>query len=402
MTPASSKKIAAVLASAILTACGGSDGGGGPPPDNTPASLVVSPSSLTFGALGSQRQLTATYKNASNVTVTGPAPLFTRTGGVTQFVSVSATGLAISVGAGTGDTIVVTGSGFTVKVPVTVNQVAATIQVGSIAATPDTLFAATRTRQFSAVAKDSNNNAIANPTFAWASDATAVATVGAATGLVTAVTDGSANIQASSGAVAGSRPIVVRRLAKTHSISPTTGTISVNAGTAGPFTGAATDSANVAIPMSWLSRNTGIFTVSPSSGNSTTATGTGNGTAMLILVIPIGPVDSASITVSNQTAPPPAPSTATVNITDDIFTSAHNATNNPAVDTVAVNGTVTWNFNGVVQHNVTSSGVPSFTSSTTKSSGTHAFQFTAAGTYLYFCSIHGTPTSGMFGRIVVR
>ena len=382
------------MAMTLLVACGG--GGDTTPPVTTPASLSVAPTSVTFGALGSQRQLTATYKDASNNTTTGPAVLFTRTGNG-NIISVTSAGLVVSTAVGTGDTVVATGSGFTVKVPVTVTQVPATLVVGSTSATPDTLFAATRTRQFSAVAKDSNNNAIASPAITWTSLTTGVATVSAA-GLVTAVADGSASIQAAAGALNAARTVVVRRLAMTHSVTPTTGTISVNAGTAGPFTGAAADSAGQAIPLTWVSRNTSVFTISPSTGTTTTATATGNGSARLVLSIPVGVVDSAAITVSNQTVAPP-PSAIAVSVGDFFFKSGRNNTQNPAVDTVAAGGTVTWTWVGAANHSVLSTGATSFTSSTIKATGTYAFTFNTIGTYTYECGVHG---SSMTGTIVVK
>lgn len=72
-------------------------------------------------------------------------------------------------------------------------------------------------------------------------------------------------------------------------------------------------------------------------------------------------------------------------------------------DSVAVSagGTVTWTWNGAAAHNVTwvSGG---FANASTRSTGTHAVTFGSAGTYLYYCSIHGSPTSGMRGRVTVQ
>ena len=97
-----------------------------------------------------------------------------------------------------------------------------------------------------------------------------------------------------------------------------------------------------------------------------------------------------------------APPTASVVVGPAIvFTSARNGSSNPAVDTVAVNGTVTWTWaSGSVSHGIGSTGSPSFTSQTVaQTSGTYSFTFTAAGTYTYDCIIHGI---GMTGRIVVE
>ena len=92
----------------------------------------------------------------------------------------------------------------------------------------------------------------------------------------------------------------------------------------------------------------------------------------------------------------------TTNVGDIFFTSALNSSSNPAVDTVAVNGTVTWTWAAgeVLPHSVQSVGSPSFTSSGILSGAgnTYQFRFTAPGTYQYECAVHGQL---MTGRIVV-
>jgi trimeric autotransporter adhesin len=99
------------------------------------------------------------------------------------------------------------------------------------------------------------------------------------------------------------------------------------------------------------------------------------------------------------TLAPPIPTTASVRVGSGIvFTSNRNATFNPAVDTVAVGGTVTWSWAGAL-HSVQSTGSPSFTSSAEQSSGSYQFTFNTAGTYSYTCSVH---PGLMTGRIVVR
>jgi plastocyanin len=104
----------------------------------------------------------------------------------------------------------------------------------------------------------------------------------------------------------------------------------------------------------------------------------------------------------NETATlaPPIPTTANVTVGAGIvFTSNHNTTHNPAVDTVAVGGKVTWTWApGSIAHSVQSTGSPTFPSSSTMTSGTHTATFGTAGTYSYTCSQH---PGLMTGRIVV-
>jgi plastocyanin len=96
------------------------------------------------------------------------------------------------------------------------------------------------------------------------------------------------------------------------------------------------------------------------------------------------------------------PSTAAVNVGDIFYKSARNGTSNAAVDTVAVNGTVTWTWMSgeTLPHSVQSLGSPSFTSSAIQSGAgkTYQFKFTAPGTYHYNCAVHGNL---MTGTIVV-
>jgi hypothetical protein len=72
------------------------------------------------------------------------------------------------------------------------------------------------------------------------------------------------------------------------------------------------------------------------------------------------------------------------------------------VDTVAVNGTVTWTWatGETLPHSVQSLGSPSFTSSAvqTGAGNTYQFTFTTPGSYNYNCAIHGNL---MTGTIVV-
>src|SRR2546429_239683 len=85
------------------------------------------------------------------------------------------------------------------------------------------------------------------------------------------------------------------------------------------------------------------------------------------------------------------------------FLSAHNGSSNPAVDTVAIGGTVTWTWTSTqgMAHSVQSLGSPTFASSAIMSGDgqTYSVTFTTPGTYQYDCAVHGTP---MIARVVVR
>jgi plastocyanin len=86
-----------------------------------------------------------------------------------------------------------------------------------------------------------------------------------------------------------------------------------------------------------------------------------------------------------------------------VFISAHNGTTNPAVDTVATGGTVTWTWTNAqgISHSVQSRGSTAFASSAIMSANgqTYAVTFPAPGVYQYDGAVHGAVMSG---TIVVR
>ncbi len=108
-------------------------------------------------------------------------------------------------------------------------------------------------------------------------------------------------------------------------------------------------------------------------------------------------------TATGGPPPPPPPSTIGITVGNIFFKSVRNGTSNPAVDTLAVDGTATWtwvNTSGT-PHSVRSTGGTKFISSNplTGDGQTYQFQFTQAGTYTYNCAVHGNL---MTGRIVVQ
>lgn len=108
---------------------------------------------------------------------------------------------------------------------------------------------------------------------------------------------------------------------------------------------------------------------------------------------------TTNIPTDPMNTPVPA---AVVNVQNNYF--------DPAVVDLAVGGTVTWNWIGT-GHSVTSAGSPALPSSTgdiTKDAGFSLgpVVFAAAGTYQYFCIVHGTGGvyggGNMTGAIFVR
>lgn len=78
----------------------------------------------------------------------------------------------------------------------------------------------------------------------------------------------------------------------------------------------------------------------------------------------------------------------------------------PLIDTLAAGGTVSWVWSAnAVDHNVLSTGTPSFTSLNTVTDGPFTYgpiSFPAPGAYRFYCSEHGNPTGGMNAVVIVR
>ena len=110
-------------------------------------------------------------------------------------------------------------------------------------------------------------------------------------------------------------------------------------------------------------------------------------------------LDSAVSTPITSNPQPPPPRTVEVLIGGTggavKFTSGHNGSINPAVDTIGEGGRVTWTWSGGT-HGVASVGDPQFTSSVTDSviDHTYIFTFNNAGSFFYNCLVHGAAMSG--------
>jgi plastocyanin len=103
----------------------------------------------------------------------------------------------------------------------------------------------------------------------------------------------------------------------------------------------------------------------------------------------------------DSSGPDHQPPVVSIDVGNDFFTSVRNGSSNPAVDTVAVNGMVTWTWTARGTHDIVPTGTPSFPESQDmlEPGSTYSVTFTAPGTYTYECEIHGPP---MIGRIVVQ
>ncbi len=120
---------------------------------------------------------------------------------------------------------------------------------------------------------------------------------------------------------------------------------------------------------------------------------------VLALILSVGIFGCSSSGGSYGTGPGPGPGPGGHTLSPHMSGSAFS----PSLDTVAVGSTVTWTNNDAYGHTVTSAPGSSEVFDTPVAGGaSFAHTFNTAGTYAYYCKIHGTPTSGMRGTIVVK
>jgi alpha-tubulin suppressor-like RCC1 family protein len=129
----------------------------------------------------------------------------------------------------------------------------------------DTLAAIGQTVQYAAVAKDARGKTIIGQTFTWASSAPSVATV-SATGLVTAVENGTATITATVADISGSAALTVSQVVATVEVTPSAHTLG-GIGTTQQFSAVAKDAMGAAlqdVTFLWVSSNQSVAIVDTS------------------------------------------------------------------------------------------------------------------------------------------
>lgn len=179
--------IAAVFFAAIAASCGGDT------EPATVATVTVTPSTSTL-AVGATATLTASVKDANGSEMTNQ--VVTWSSSQTSIATVnSSTGLVTAVAAGT-STITATASGKSGTATVTVSSIPVnSVTIANPTAQP---MERTLTAQLTATTRDASNNVLTGRVVTWSSSAPTVASVDAATGLVTALDRGTATITATS------------------------------------------------------------------------------------------------------------------------------------------------------------------------------------------------------------
>ena len=186
-----------------ITACGGGEPTGpSGTPSRVPTTVTLSATTVSFASLLDTHQLTATVSDQNGATMSGAPVSWTSSN--TQVATVSSAGVvtALSIGSAT---ITASSGSASGTASVTVQQVAV-----SISLSPDSIVLAGPgdTAQVTASVKDGGGSPIVSPIITWSSSDEGVATVNSS-GIVTAISQGTATMTATSEGVSGAATIVV-------------------------------------------------------------------------------------------------------------------------------------------------------------------------------------------------
>lgn len=260
------------------------------------ASVQVTPTTLSLQAGGSA-QLTATPRDAGGNSLTGRVVVWSSSSDAIAVVS--STGRVTAVSAGNA-VITATSDGVSGTSSVTVSNV----PVASVTVTPaNPTLSVNQTLGMTATMRDAAGNILSGRTVTWASQNQAVATVNTQ-GVVTAVASGTATIVATSEGVNGTTVITVSTIPVARvDVAPTT--VSLNPGQTSQLTATAYDANNNVLvrPVTWVSSNTAVATVSTTglvtavaSGNATISATSGGVTGTAVITVAQVPVASVTVT----------------------------------------------------------------------------------------------------------
>ena len=274
--PARAGLLAISLVAGLLYACA---------TEPTIMSVVVTPNSAATTSLGETVKLTASATLSDGSAGTGQAFTWTSSNGAVASVSSSGLVTAVAVGSAT---ITASTDGVSGTATVSVQQVVVAIAVAPATADLDALGA---TVQLSAVALDARGNTI-DTAFSWASSDQAVATV-TGTGLVTALSNGSAIILASAGGVTASASIAVQQNVDSVAVTPAASQLEALGATV-QLSATALDARGntVGTAFSWTSSDQAVATVSEtglvtalSNGSATISASTSSKTALASITV---------------------------------------------------------------------------------------------------------------------
>jgi uncharacterized protein YjdB len=332
------------------------------------ASVTVSPTSLTL-AVGDTARLSATVRDASNAILTDRAVTWSSSNpGV---ATVGVTGLVTAVTAGSANISAVV-DGITTTATVTVTPPAPP-PVASVSATlASASLTVGQTTQATAVLKDAAGNVLTGRTITWSSANTDVATI-SSTGVVTAVSAGSASILATSEGQSGGAPltVVAPPPAPVATVTLSASSSSLLVGATLQVTATLKDAAGNVLTgrtIGWTSSNTSVASVSPTglvtgvtAGNVTLTATSETKTGTLTLTVAAVPVNSVAVGLASSSLQVGQSTQATVTLRDasgNVLSgrSVTWSSSSPSVGSVSATGVVTAVAAGATNIVATSEG----------------------------------------------
>lgn len=190
---------AILIALAFLAACG--DQGTTAPTAPVVASIALSTTTVALTAIGQTSSVTATAKDQSGTALSGVALAWASSNVAVATVSQAGAITAVSQGA---STVSVSNGTASATVSVTVTQVPATLEVSRATLSFESVGA---TATLTATVKDAGGTAISAASVNWSTSNESVARV--ANGVVTAVSQGTATITASSGSARATTAVTI-------------------------------------------------------------------------------------------------------------------------------------------------------------------------------------------------
>ena len=266
------------------------------------AVVQVTPNTSGVG-VGSTLSLRVSLIDAAGDTVAGPNPTWRSS--ATSIASVTAAGAVRGVTPGTAS-ILATVNGVTGAAVIAVQPKAvAAVRVAPLTATR----LVGQSVQMTAALKASDSTAITGRFVEWSSSAPAIATV-SSTGLVTALSAGTATIRGSSEGISATATITVA-LVPVASMSVVPATLTLAVGRAAPLAALPFDSTGTLLggrTISWTSATPTVATVASSGvvtgvapGTARITAATGGRTASSVVTVTLIPVDRVTVTPATAT-----------------------------------------------------------------------------------------------------
>ena len=297
--------IAAVVSATLWAyACGdGTTEPPPPPPDPPrPTTVTVSPATTELTALGATVQLTAAVRDQNGQAMAGATVAWASS--AAGVATVNSSGLVTAAANGTA-TITATAGGASGSATVAVAQ-----EVSTVAVAPDTATVLEGdTLRLAATATDANGQVVTGAEFVWASGDTAVAVVDAS-GLVTGVGAGEAEVTATAAGVTGRSTLTVVALTPAAVTVTPDAVVLTAVGQTAQLTAEVRDQLGRVmdvVPVAWSSGDTAVAVVD--SSGLVTAVGTGAATVTATagevssdaLVTVVQSVDSVTVSPSADT-----------------------------------------------------------------------------------------------------